>query len=505
MDKKLNVCLLNDSFPPTIDGVANTVFNYASVINDKFGDVVVATPKYPHVKDDYDFDVLRYASINTTGIIGYRAGYPFLPSLIGELESKNIDIIHTHCPAISSFLARALRERIDVPVVFTYHTKFDIDLKKALKSNMLQEASIKVIIDNIESCDEVWVVSEGAGENLRSLGYKGDYIVMENGVDFPQGKADDEEVEKINEIFGLRKDIPTFLFVGRLMWYKGLKITFDALKVLKNLNIDFQMLVVGNGEDAVDMKNYVSKIGIDENCVFAGAIQDREVLRACYTRADMFLFPSTYDTNGIVVREAAACGLGSVLIKGSCAAEGIVHERNGYLIDENAESMAEALKVLISNIEFAHEIGENAMNEIYISWEDSIKKAYDRYKIVIEKYNNDDYVKKTSFSDEAIGKIASVCESLNKAQKLRENITSGFISVPKNIIEKSRNSAPVLNYENHLKELKCGISEKKNNIKQEIKNKHFVLKEKQVEMKSGLLAKRMELKENLWHYVDRYL
>ena len=205
MDEKLKVCLLNDSFPPTIDGVSNTVFNYASIIQDKLGEAVVATPKYPNVEDDYDFEVVRYASFDTTGIIGYRAGYPFEPSVLGELESKNVDIIHTHCPAVSAILARTLRERADVPIVFTYHTKFDIDIKKALKSNLLQEASIKVIVNNIEACDEVWVVSEGAGENLRSLGYKGDYIVMENGVDFPRGMADSGLVKFIREEAGIKE------------------------------------------------------------------------------------------------------------------------------------------------------------------------------------------------------------------------------------------------------------------------------------------------------------
>ena len=58
MDEKLKVCLLNDSFPPTIDGVSNTVFNYASIIQDKLGEAVVATPKYPNVEDDYDFEVV---------------------------------------------------------------------------------------------------------------------------------------------------------------------------------------------------------------------------------------------------------------------------------------------------------------------------------------------------------------------------------------------------------------------------------------------------------------
>lgn len=60
--------------------------------------------------------------------------------------------------------------------------------------------------------------------------------------------------------------------------------------------------------------------------LFLGPVYDRDVIRAWYCRSDLFLFPSEFDTNGLVVREAAACGLGSVLVEGSCAAEGIVDE-----------------------------------------------------------------------------------------------------------------------------------------------------------------------------------
>ena len=73
----MKVCLSNDSFPPLIDGVANTVVNYATVIQRKYGSALVATPKYPGVKDDYPFTVLRYPSINTVKMVGYRTGNPF--------------------------------------------------------------------------------------------------------------------------------------------------------------------------------------------------------------------------------------------------------------------------------------------------------------------------------------------------------------------------------------------------------------------------------------------
>lgn len=495
MDDKLKVCLLNDSFPPTIDGVANTVFNYASIINDKLGEAVVATPKYPGVTDNYDFEVVRYASFDTTNIIGYRAGYPFEPSVLGELESKKVDIIHAHCPAVSAILARTLREKANAPIVFTYHTKFDIDIRKALKSNILQEASIKVIVNNIEACDEVWVVSEGAGENLKSLGYKGDYIVMENGVDFPKGRASDSAVKAVNDCMGIKDDLPVFLFVGRMMWYKGFKITLDALKMVKESGMEFHMVVVGDGSDALEIKDYASELGLSDNCIFVGAIQDRDILRAYYTRADMFLFPTSYDTNGIVVREAAACGLGSVLIKGSCAAEGITDRHNGYLIEENAESMAEAVKTLIADMDLAHRIGQNAMNEIYIPWEESVRKAYDRYRVVIEKYNDPEYVRKTTFTDDALSGIAGLCDSLNKARKFREAITTGFID---NGLAKTwgffERGVGLIAAENPFNGLKSGIAERSSVFKNSLREKQYEMREK-----------KMEIKEQFWQYFDRYL
>lgn len=67
---------------------------------------------------------------------------------------------------------------------------------------------------------------------------------------------------------------------------------------------------------------------------FTSPQYDRSVIRAWYCRGDLFLFPSTFDTNGLVVREAAACELASVLVRGSCAAEDITDGRNGFLIEE---------------------------------------------------------------------------------------------------------------------------------------------------------------------------
>ena len=189
MDKH-TICLLNDSFPPIIDGVANAVVNYAENIEKHHGHAVVVTPAVPGADDSgFPFPVVRYPSIDTRRLVGYVAGYPFSPETALRVRKEKVELLHTHCPIASAILARSLREVVDAPLVLTYHTKYDIDIAKAVKSGLLQESAIRALVQNVNACDEVWVVSRGAGENLRSLGYEGAYTVMENGVDVPRGRV----------------------------------------------------------------------------------------------------------------------------------------------------------------------------------------------------------------------------------------------------------------------------------------------------------------------------
>ena len=84
---KLNVCLVNDSFPPEIDGVANAVTNYAAIINGSLGAATVVTPSNPEADDAaFPFPVCRYPSLDTTRLVGYRAGLPFSPEIQNTLE-----------------------------------------------------------------------------------------------------------------------------------------------------------------------------------------------------------------------------------------------------------------------------------------------------------------------------------------------------------------------------------------------------------------------------------
>ena len=403
MDKR-TICLLNDSFPPEIDGVANAVVNYAKNITKSGENAIVVTPTMPGADDSaFPFPVLRYPSIDTR---------------------KKVGLMHTHCPITSCLLARSLRAVVDAPLVLTYHTKYDVDIAKAVRGKLLQESAIRALVQNIASCDEVWVVSRGAGENLRSLGYEGDYIVMENGVDVPRGRVSDEAIAAATGRYDLPQNVPVFLFVGRLMWYKGIRIILDALKTLREKNVDFRMVFVGEGADGTEIRSYAEERKLSDRCFFTGAISDREIIRAWYGRSDLFLFPSTFDTNGLVVREAAASGTATVMIRNSCASEGVGDGRNGFCIEENAAAMAAKLEELCRAPEVMQVVGENAQRELYVSWETAVQRAMARYEVVIDNYRSGKYPKRERFGDEFFKTQGGLMEAFASVGELSEEIAA---------------------------------------------------------------------------------
>ena len=425
----MKVCLLNDSFAPVIDGVVNVVMNYADhLIRDHGAEVIVGTPQYPGADySAYPYKVVPYQSFDTTAFAsGYRAGNPFSSEAAAELAAFAPDILHSHCPATATIMARILREDTDAPIVFTYHTKFDIDIERVVKSRLAVKASIHAMVSNIEACDDVWVVSRGAGESLKALGFQGEYRVMNNGVDFEKGKADPGKVAEVTEGYDLPEGVPVFLFVGRMMTYKGLPLILDALKQLSDAGQDFRMVFVGKGPDKESMEQKAEELGLRSRCFFTGPIYDREALRAWNTRADLFLFPSTFDTNGLVVREAAACGLASVLIEGSCAAEGITDGRNGFTIQESPEAMAALLQTACRDLDHLRGVGQNAMDEIVLSWQDSVSEAYKHYGEILEKKKSGLLQKKKLPADYFMSVTAHTLEERERHRQIRREIFRDF-------------------------------------------------------------------------------
>lgn len=390
MDKKYKIAIGSDAFPPTTDGISNVAQSYADILNKHFCDAVVITPKNPNKQDNkYPYEIFRYKSWWFPSKEGYSIGWPFKESLSYDIINKNFDLLHSHAPLATSYYFRLVNRKKRIPTVLTYHTKYEYDIEKRVPTKWAKDFARRFILNNINSADEVWVTSNGSAESLRKLGYTGDYILMPNGCDMPRKDVDEKFISQIKRKHNIPEHVPVFIYAGRMIWYKNIKYVLEACRMLKQNGKDFRLIMLGFGADETAIKIRYKRLGISDKIIWVGKILDREIIQQYYAASDLLLFPSTFDTNGLVVREAASCSTPALLIENSCAAEGIENNETGFLCRENAKSIADTLLNIMDNQELLKYVGKNAQDKIYISWNEAVEKAYERYKIVINKFYSD--------------------------------------------------------------------------------------------------------------------
>ena len=119
--------------------------------------------------------------------------------------------------------------------------------------------------------------------------------------------------------------------------------------------------------------------------IFTGLVTDRNKLKSIYACADLFVFPSLYDNSPLVIQEAAAFDIPSIILKNSSSAEGITDKVNGFLIDDNAQSLFKLISEVKKYPEVIKLAGEGARKSIYKPWEGIVESVYQRYVEIIEE------------------------------------------------------------------------------------------------------------------------
>jgi len=373
--------LFNDSYPPIIDGVAITVQNYAKWMQFQGRDVCVVTPKAPDYTDTDPFPVYRYPSLPLINRKPYRLGFPDIDiTFQSKLEKIPFTLVHAHCPFTSGLLALKIAKERKIPLVATFHTKYRDNFEQTIRSKKLVDLMVKELVHFYNQADEVWIPQESVEETLREYGYKGKLVVMNNGNDFCTDKHPDILKKEARAKLGIPDDETVLLYVGQLVWEKNLRLIIDALS--KTENLKFRMYFVGTGYAENELKLLAENLQLSSFIKFPGLISDRQVLQDYYAAADLFLFPSLYDTWALVVREAAALYTPSIMLRKSTAAQDIKHQFNGFLIDENPEVLAKTLTELSGNKKLLREVGINAAGTLTKSWEKIVEEVCRRYDLL---------------------------------------------------------------------------------------------------------------------------
>jgi glycosyltransferase involved in cell wall biosynthesis len=374
-----------------MDGVGMTAHNYAFWMNLKHGKSSLVAPSVNDYKDRVDYKVIRFKSVLLPGMNPYRIGLPMIDlKFKKKLSKNNFDILHAHCPFISGQLALKLSRKLNVPLVATFHTKYREDFKKALSNDMFVEFMMSITMDFYNNADVVWVPNRATGETLKEYGFNGEFDIMANGTDFdiPEKAKYLKYRHKGLEDIKADNDDFVLLFVGQHRWEKNVRTIIESLKILKEKKESFKMVFVGEGYAAKEMKALVRQYGISENVVFTGVITERPAMKHLYACSDLFIFPSIYDNAPLVMREAAAFDVPSIVVRNTSSSEGVLDDVNGFLINNNAASLAEKIIALKNNPAAIKRAGEGARKSIYRHWESIVDEVNIKYEDIIRRHKS---------------------------------------------------------------------------------------------------------------------
>lgn len=388
--RKIKIGIFNDSFYPMLDGVVTAIDNYATLLLKNFDcDVTVFTVGSCKGKKDtkeHPYKVVKSKSLRIF-FLDYDLPTPNRDKQFKKaLEESDLDIVYFHSPVSMGKAAIKYAKKHNIPIICHLHSQFWCDFYRATKSKVLASMLLRKIMKVFNQSDCAIAVNDFT-KDLFIKDYKltAPVKVVNNATNMLPLENPEEAKSFINEKYGLSSDRKVFTFVGRLNKLKNIDLTLDSLALLKKKYDNFTFLLVGGGKDQEYFEQRVKKLDLEDNVIFTGKIHDQDLLKKVYCRADLLLFPSLYDTDGIIKFEAASQCTPSVLVENSGAASQIIDNETGFIVKNTPESFAEKIYEVITNDKLYEKVSQNCFNNLYRTWEDSAKEIYQLICELIEK------------------------------------------------------------------------------------------------------------------------
>lgn len=374
-----------DTFYPIVDGVGRVVYNYATHLPRLGHECYVIAPMVnTGYRGGFPFDLVDFTGSSVPGSPQYKAGLAILDRHYhARIADVPLDVIHAHAPFSAGMEALRLTAQRDLPLVGSFHSKYYDDFYKATGREALAHLGVKFVVEFYERCDEVWAVSKSSAEVLRGYGYGGEIIVMENGTELHP--LDPENAKRAAEHFSIPEGKPMLLYVGQMDWKKNILHILEAGALLHQQGLPFTLVLAGQGADAEAIRKKADALSIGADTILTGHVSDAALLDGLYQRAELFVFPSLYDTFSLVLREAAAVGTPAVVTRGGSPAEAIADGENGFLAEDTPEDLARIIRHALADPAALRTVGEHAKESIPIGWEKVITCVAARYEALIER------------------------------------------------------------------------------------------------------------------------
>jgi glycosyltransferase involved in cell wall biosynthesis len=353
----MRIVHFTNTYYPIVSGVVRSVSVFRQALADQGHSVFIFSQHANDYEDSEPF-IFRYPAFELPLQNKFPVIIPVSPFIDRLLPSLKPQVIHAHHPILLGQTAARKAEELDLPFVFTFHTRY----REYSHYVSLNQAMVKEIIDRwlgvfIQQCHHIIVPSESIRQILADLyGLREQVTVIPTGIDL--GPYATAVGDPIRQKHGWDND-RILISVGRLAkeknWHELLTAAADVMQSEPNV----RLVILGEGEERESLTEQAQELGIADRLELPGTVPFEQV-PAYLKAADLFCFASQSETQGLVTLEAMAAGLPIAAYDATGTSDVVVDGENGLLTDNDSQALAQAIRRILTDEALRQKLQEGA-------------------------------------------------------------------------------------------------------------------------------------------------
>jgi glycosyltransferase involved in cell wall biosynthesis len=362
--KSLRICVVTETYPPDINGCAKTVGKLVDGLRRRGHEVQLARlreHRHERRHRHRSYEILPLPGLPIPFYRVQRFGLPVGHYLEGIWDRNPPDVIYVATEGPLGYSAVAAAQRLHLPVVSGFHTRFD-SYSTHYGLGLLRPVAERYLRTFHQRSACTVVPTEELSRKLQEERF-GQVEVVGRGINTSRFSPT-KRSRQLRRSWGATPDDLVVTYVGRVADEKNIRLAARAYRNMREARPDAKFVLVGDGPLREDLEEE------NPDFLFCGWRRGEDLARH-YASGDVFLFPSTTETFGNVTLEAMASGLAVVTFDYAAARMYVEHDRNGLLADFNDEDQfVERAVQLAQRRDLVRCFGENARHAaLGTNWE----------------------------------------------------------------------------------------------------------------------------------------
>lgn len=352
----MKIAIFTNNYLPNPYGVTVSVETFRSELEKRGHAVYVFAPDWPGYHDDNQ-KVFRYPSLDIKVRFRFPLAIPFSRKMRRILEALELDVIHAQHPNLLGWAARRWARKKKIPLVFTWHTLYDhyTNFVPFLPKELVTKYIIKQAANYANSADAVIAPTASIISILKRWGVRKEIIPIATGIREEEFSGADGK--SVRQKYAIGAEETVLILVSRLTEEKNIRFVFRSLESILQSDKKVKFLVAGDGYLVPELEKFCRGKNISDQVIFAGVVAHDE-LKNYYAAADIFVYGSKSETQGIIPLEAMYSGLPIVAVNSTGISSLMLDKANGFLVKEDEREFSQAVKKLIDDPDLCKRFGE---------------------------------------------------------------------------------------------------------------------------------------------------